>query len=72
MKNADKPAFPIPSRNKEVDGSLGLTKREYFAAMAMQGILSGNDTISIENGLFINEAKICIAIADELLKQLEQ
>lgn len=40
MKNSDQPAFPADSQT-QTDG--GLTKREYFAAMAMQGILSNRE-----------------------------
>lgn len=44
MSKADEPAFPtIASRDEDLFFSLpGLTKREYFAGLAMQGILSGN------------------------------
>ncbi|KKK52493.1 hypothetical protein LCGC14_3104360 [marine sediment metagenome] len=42
MKNADKPAYPYPDM-AQFDFSLGemmgLTKREWFAGMAMQGII---------------------------------
>jgi len=44
MSKANKPAFPChvyQPRNEEEDrGYLGLTKRELFAAMAMQGYVS--------------------------------
>ena len=40
MKNADMPAMPIITSNGI--NSLGLTKREHFAAMAMQGIVSNS------------------------------
>lgn len=36
--NPNDPAFPLPGHLRE---SLGLTKREWFAGMAMGGILSG-------------------------------
>lgn len=53
MQNKNKPAFPIVDSEGiainvdrlEVfspDGAKGITKREYFAAMAMQGILAKN------------------------------
>lgn len=61
MKNADKPAMPLSgnayqdfaSYNENDNRSSynpqcqGLTKREHFAAMAMQGILSNTDLVSI-------------------------
>ena len=74
MKNGEQPAFP-----KEVpDGDRlqnGLTKREYFAAMAMQGLLSGGDgeyqkTTNTREPKYI--ALLAVDYADELLKQLEQ
>ena len=37
------PAFPADERIHDMD-SCGLTKREYFAAMAMQGFLSQSHT----------------------------
>lgn len=41
MRNADMPAYPHLMKAGEVAKSEGgLTKREYFAAMAMQGLLA--------------------------------
>lgn len=45
MKNADKPIYPTTESNYSdqphlVDPSIGLTKREYFAGLAMQGLLA--------------------------------
>ena len=85
MKNADKPIYPTTSQkineteffeynlpNKEKQYS-GLTKREYFAGLAMQGLLAlpdkgtfGSFDEAIE---WICEASV--KFADELLKQLE-
>ena len=51
MNNADMPAMPLadpeiwldPTKpEKGVVSAYGLTKREYFAAMAMQGLLAGS------------------------------
>ena len=87
MKNADKPINPVmmqqvgenkfraskPSDPKEWNiPTEGLTKREYFAGLAMQGLIAGrwacpdnvpNDVITI--------VKEAVLHADELLKQLE-
>lgn len=89
MKNADKPIYP-QSENWQNDmekhsaapgkyghpsfEGIGLTKREYFAAMAMQGLLSlptKGEFNSVEQGI---EAMVSFAVAsaDELLKQLEK
>lgn len=67
--NANQPAFPIHdfvNGNGDVQtGSIGLTKREYFAAMAMQGILSSN----LE---WINVAVSSVDFADALISELEK
>jgi hypothetical protein len=47
--NATRPAFPgytlreNPSGAKIYDSHIGLTKREYFAGLALQGLLSQNE-----------------------------
>jgi hypothetical protein len=81
MKNSYKQAFPveriITSRGTQ-SGEAGLTKREYFAAMAMQGIIAGFDPESKTNGCYIPASEYPMLMmqahqmADELLKQLEQ
>ena len=63
--NADAPAFPI-------DNKYGLTKRELFAAMAMQGLLSNyaaccEAAFQDQRGDFESFA---IARADALLAEL--
>lgn len=55
----------------------GLTKRELFAAMAMQGLLANpNDIPSIvtENGgpLQSQLARVSLALANALIKELEK
>jgi hypothetical protein len=72
MKNADKPITPIYSEGEIYittnEGSFeGLTKREYFAGLAMQGIMSRN-TVGMNDATISHK---CVQIADELLKQLE-
>ena len=69
MNNRDRPAFQDSYENKEngeVEAHNGLTKREYFAAMAMQGLCASQGWSSIEGTITQS-----IRIADELLKQLE-
>jgi len=69
-ENSKQPIYPsivgVSHTDKE---NLGLTKREYFAGLAMQGILATGK-------MNLNEQKECInfsiKMADELLKQLEQ
>lgn len=83
MKNSDKPIYPIADEqgyvgNLEVilkncnNPSIGLTKREYFAAMAMQGLLSADARYKGRTDNRESLAKDAIAQADELLKQLDQ
>lgn len=68
MKNAEQSAFPTQDMNSYYHG---LTKREYFAGLAMQGLLANSypDIVSL------HEKKVsewAIAVSDELLKQLEK
>lgn len=72
MKNSDQPAFPEPYINEpNLALSLkgGLTKREYFAAMAMQGLLS-NPQVT-DHMEYMHIASNAIYYADQLLKQIE-
>lgn len=75
-------AFPVHGsanddpRNQILSG--GLTKREYFAAMAMQGLVNregwaerfNNETT--DGSLMETLAIASVKMADELLKQLEK
>jgi len=76
MENKDKLAFASTAISS--DGNSyhqdGLTKREYFAAMAMQGLLSNKYfQVYKEGKLFVDVvAKTSIEMADELLNQLNQ
>lgn len=73
MNNAEQPAFPDPLRggepsivNQNPDKEpLGLTKREYFAGLALQGIIT--------NGSRYNDfAKTAVELADKLLAELDK
>lgn len=68
MKNSKQPAFPqsCTADGHEPNVYPGVTKREYFAAMAMQGAMSIYGWLN-EEGM-----KECVRIADELLKKLEE
>jgi hypothetical protein len=63
MNNKDNSAYP---HNYSVSIQHGLTKREYFAAMAMQGILA---RACYRTG---DAARQSIMYADALLKELEK
>lgn len=73
MNNSEQSAFPIPrlesaTYDKEITFH-GLTKREYFAGLAMQGMVSSGWNGREHWGEIARQS---IAIADELLKELEQ
>jgi len=78
MKNRDMPAMPIPS--VEIYGSMdsegvkdslavfgGLTKREHFAGLAMQGLLS-----TVKCNPTNKYAIEAVNMADALLEALEK
>ena len=77
MKNADKPIYPVLTQSPSLqnDTSLGLTKREHYAGLAMQGLLAncnGGMTSGGSRTFSPNEiSKLAVLHADELLKQLE-
>lgn len=82
MKN--EPAFPTPAGinlKNEHFVAYGLTKREYFAAMAMQGLLANSDIKTLfALTQFASEidysdkhlTKQAVASADALIAELEK
>ena len=81
MKNSDKPINPIvQEENIGQDGKIlmcteyGLTKREYFAGLALQGIIAGrkDELYKIKDETIKIYVELSIKSADELLKQLEE
>ena len=72
MKNGDFPAHPTEYRSQDGTPDMipGLTKREYFAAMAMQGLLGNNIVKDLDLAKEMIAAD-ALVYADELLKQLE-
>jgi hypothetical protein len=69
MKNGNKPINPILDWNEVKADSIGLTKREHFAIIALQGLCAYNGTMNTHN--VDSTIKRSIELADELLKQLE-
>ena len=63
-QNSTEPAYP--TNFEGYPESFGLTKRELFAAMAMQGILSANDFQGNDGQL----VKTAVTFADKLLEEL--
>ena len=65
MKDADMPAYPIIGAT--LDGNEGLTKREHFAGLAMQGFISaGHGGMPNASEL----ANYAVRYADALLTEL--
>jgi hypothetical protein len=78
MENKNQPAYPVSEEATDrIENGItifsGLTKREYFAAMAMQGILAKCYT---EGGFIKSEIEDIVhdscAFADLLLAELEK
>jgi hypothetical protein len=67
MKNSDKPAYVVYDTPNVDPNNMGMTKRELFAAMALQGMLA-NGTLKLS---LDRTCELSIFYADELLKQLE-
>lgn len=73
MSNANTPAFPLPLGNENIDPTVaGLTKREYFAAMAMQGMLALGPIQGQIDASVIGQCKHAVRVADALLVELEK
>jgi hypothetical protein len=68
-ENSEKTAFPYIDRYGFP--CVGLTKREYFAGLAMQGILAADTKEELKFSFEQIVPKIALMYADELLKQLE-
>jgi hypothetical protein len=67
MNNADKPISPTGQNQT----GTGLTKREYFAAMAMQGMISGR-ALSLSKDEAVMFGAQSIQFADALLAELDK
>jgi hypothetical protein len=74
MSNANRPAFPLATEELSdrhqngIDIEHGLTKREYFAGMALQGLLSNPERV----GSIKEATKAAIWFADALIAELEK
>lgn len=74
MSRADDAAFPIPAiagpNGDWIWGAAGLTVREHFAAMAMQGLLA-NSTYDLNGkGIVSLIANSSVRMADTLIAEL--
>lgn len=75
LKNADKPAFPLADTNDTLDviGKYGgVTKREYFAGIALQGLLATESDTPIGEWNYEFIAATAVKSADALIKELEK
>jgi len=71
MVNSEQPINPI--QTKDNSQIIGLTKRDYFAGLAMQGFISSPNTYETDGKEIRTQTEIAIFavdMADELLKQL--
>lgn len=74
MTNPNDPAFPSELGNSTLMNAiqpLGLTKREYFAAMAMQGMINSEACIRASE----TTPKLCenaVFVADALIEELSK
>jgi hypothetical protein len=63
-------AFPFPINHSDICVIKGLTKREYFAAMALQGLLASSWQKVNPSSEFLG--KMCTNAADNLIKALNE
>ena len=75
MKNGKKPAFPLGQAEnfRWSDGTdMGISKREYFAGLAMQGLMTSQN----QEGEWRHDIKTCaeisVKMADALLAELDK
>ena len=81
MENGKEPITPCTIKGRQGWGNkptisdrevYGLTKREYFAGLAMQGLIASIDPFELTTSEINNIAELSTAMSDELLKQLEK
>jgi hypothetical protein len=67
MTEQNAPAYP-PYHNPNTH-DYGLTKRELFAAMAMQGLMANSD---YSGNSVIDISKVSVGMADDLIMELNK
>ena len=67
MTNANESAMPLNEYAATIQYSSGLTKREYFAAMALQGLLANSS--HSRNPIHAHDA---VQLADALINALNE
>ena len=66
MTNKDDSAYPITEQQSDYSYMQGLTKRELFAAMALQGL------VSRMNGSVEDDVYAAVKAADALIEELNK
>lgn len=74
MTNKNEAAFPITRTAEEerktcTKSTKGLTKREYFAGVAMQGLIAGDGTGTLP---YLSAAAFAVKYADALIEALNK
>lgn len=73
INNPNLPAFPQDSNNHYAH-DVGLSKREYFAGLAMQGLAANSyllEISAIDENRGLKVVKLAVDMADALLEALE-
>jgi hypothetical protein len=68
MNNADMPAAPL-GKDGSFKNAIGLTKREHFAGVAMQGLITLTGSFGADEEI---TARRCLKMADALLAELDK
>jgi hypothetical protein len=63
--NPDEPIHPVVRPISSLYHTTGLTKREYFAAMALQGLLGNNNN-------YVYSVISAVEFADDLIEELNK
>jgi hypothetical protein len=63
--NPDEPIHPVVRPISSLYHTTGLTKREYFAAMALQGLLGNNNN-------YVYSVISAVEFADDLINELNK
>lgn len=69
VTDKSEPAFPV-AENGYHEGQGGMSLRQYYAGLAMQGLLAYPDAVG--DGTSEDLAKSAVNAADALLKELEK
>ena len=70
MENKDRPVNPIT--DETTISQMGLTKREYFAGLALQSFIIAKGKYGLYDESRTHLCQDSVKIADELLNQLEK